>query len=153
MIINRIAPRLYHPGPALWLHNRRVLIGFTKSSMMPTDRRLGPHVLDAAEALRSQSVMAKSTPAVVETSVLEWAPVSAEYAVDETAWKLKFKPKSVENWERGGKWPSIGQVRNMATVYKRPFHFLFLDRPPAYVCGPLDVLTFRQFWEKEAWSY
>jgi hypothetical protein len=75
--------------------------------------------------------MAKSTLAVVETSVLEWAPVSVEYAVDETARKLRIKPKSVKNWGRGGKRPSIGQVRNMATVCKRPFHFFFLDRPPA----------------------
>jgi Zn-dependent peptidase ImmA (M78 family)/DNA-binding XRE family transcriptional regulator len=75
--------------------------------------------------------MAKSTPALVETSVLEWARVSAGYTVDEAAGKLRTKPKTIENWESGDKRPSIGQVRYMATVYKRPFHFFFLERPPA----------------------
>jgi Zn-dependent peptidase ImmA (M78 family)/DNA-binding XRE family transcriptional regulator len=75
--------------------------------------------------------MVKSTPALVETSVLEWARVSAGYTVDEAARKLKIKPKSIERWESGEKRPSIGQVRNMATAYKRPFHFFFLERPPA----------------------
>jgi transcriptional regulator with XRE-family HTH domain len=75
--------------------------------------------------------MAKSTPALVETSVLEWARVSAGYTVDEAAGKLRTKPKTIENWESGNKRPSIGQVRYMANVYKRPFHFFFLERPPA----------------------
>jgi transcriptional regulator with XRE-family HTH domain len=73
--------------------------------------------------------MAKNVPAIVEKGVLEWARLSAGYTVDEAARKLKIKPKSVEDWESGGKRPSIGQVRNMATVYKRPFHFFFLGAP------------------------
>jgi Zn-dependent peptidase ImmA (M78 family) len=75
--------------------------------------------------------MAKSTPALVETSVLEWARVSAGYTIDEAAAKLKIKPKAIETWESGDKRPTIGQVRNMAAVYKRPFHFFFLEHPPA----------------------
>src|SRR5215470_18204858 len=82
--------------------------------------------------------MAKSTPALVETSVLEWARTSAGYTVEEAAKKLKIKPQSIENWERGDKRPTIGQVRNMATVYKRPFHFFFLERPPADLPIPHD---------------
>jgi Zn-dependent peptidase ImmA (M78 family)/DNA-binding XRE family transcriptional regulator len=82
--------------------------------------------------------MAKSIPALVETSVLEWARVSAGYTVDEAAGKLRTKPKTIENWESGDKRPSIGQVRYMATVYKRPFHFFFLERPPADPPMPHD---------------
>jgi Zn-dependent peptidase ImmA (M78 family)/DNA-binding XRE family transcriptional regulator len=74
--------------------------------------------------------MAKSVPAFVETSVLHWARTSAGYTVDEAAKKLKVKSKSIQDWESGDKRPTIGQVRNMATVYKRPFHLFFLKSPP-----------------------
>jgi Zn-dependent peptidase ImmA (M78 family) len=89
-----------------------------------------PCRLDVPCALFPELEMAKSIPAIVETSVLEWARVSAGYTVEEAAKKLKTKPKFVEHWESGRKRPSIGQVRNMATVYKRPFHFFFLEHPP-----------------------
>jgi Zn-dependent peptidase ImmA (M78 family)/DNA-binding XRE family transcriptional regulator len=74
--------------------------------------------------------MVKSIPALVETSVLEWARESAGYTIEEAARKLQTKPKTIENWESGDERPSIGKVRSMATVYKRPFHFFFLERPP-----------------------
>ncbi len=82
--------------------------------------------------------MARIVPALVETSVLQWARVSAGYTVEEAAGKLRTKTKTIENWESGDKRPSIGQVRNMATVYKRPFHFFFLEHPPADPPVPHD---------------
>src|SRR5260370_5432605 len=82
--------------------------------------------------------MARIVPAIVETSVLQWARVSAGYTVEEAAGKLRTKTKIIENWESGDRRPSIGQVRNMATVYKRPFHFFFLEHPPADPPVPHD---------------
>jgi Zn-dependent peptidase ImmA (M78 family)/DNA-binding XRE family transcriptional regulator len=74
--------------------------------------------------------MAKSVPAIVQPSVLAWARKSAGYSLEEAAKKLQTTPEKLNSWETGKKPPSIGKVRKMVTVYKRPLHFFFLDEPP-----------------------
>ena len=74
--------------------------------------------------------MAKTVPAIVQPSVIAWARKSAGYSLEDAARKLQTTPEKLNSWETGKKLPSIGKVRKMVAVYKRPLHLFFLDEPP-----------------------
>jgi Zn-dependent peptidase ImmA (M78 family) len=82
--------------------------------------------------------MPRSTPALVEKAVLKWARETTGYALDEAAKKLQTKPANLEKWELGEALPSIAKVRQMAQVYRRPFHLFFLAEPPVEPAVPHD---------------
>ena len=83
-------------------------------------------------------MVTRSTPALVEPSVIKWARESAGYSLEEAARKLQTTPEKLASWEVGEPTPSISKVRSMASVYKRPLHYLFMDAPPPEQPVPHD---------------
>lgn len=75
--------------------------------------------------------MTKSTPALVEPSVLRWARVSVNLTPLAAARKMQLPEDRVEQWEAGTATPTIVQLRKAAEVYKRPLGVFFLSQPPA----------------------
>ena len=75
--------------------------------------------------------MTKSTPALVEPSVLRWARVSVNLTSLAAARKMQLPEDRVEQWEAGTATPTIVQLRKAAEVYKRPLGVFFLSQPPA----------------------
>lgn len=76
--------------------------------------------------------MAKAIPAIVESSVLRWARETAGYTVEEIAKRFSKDPSEVSAWESEDpeKRPYMGQVRDLANLYKRPLSDFFLPSPP-----------------------
>jgi Zn-dependent peptidase ImmA (M78 family) len=78
----------------------------------------------------------------VEPAVLRWARETAGLSVEDAARRLQVKPEKLANWEGGDIRPTIGQLRTLANIYKRPLSVFFLPQPPAE--PPLEVHDFRQ---------
>lgn len=80
----------------------------------------------------------------VEPAVLRWARESAGYSIEDAARRVPVKPERLSSWEveAGETRPTIGQLRKLANVYKRPLSVLFLPVPPAE--PPLKIHDFRQ---------
>ncbi|MGH3984376.1 MAG: XRE family transcriptional regulator [Pseudonocardiaceae bacterium] len=74
--------------------------------------------------------MARSTPALVEPSVLRWARESVNLTALAAARKMALPDDRVEQWELGAATPTIAQLRKAAEVYKRPLGVFFLSEPP-----------------------
>ena len=74
--------------------------------------------------------MTKRIKATVAPAVLIWARTSAGYDLPLAAAKLKVDEEKLADWEAGDAQPSIPQLRNMATLYKRPLAVLYLAEPP-----------------------
>lgn len=74
--------------------------------------------------------MARSTEAVVDGAILEWARSSAGLSIEDAAKSLQTKPEKVESWEDGSSAPSMAQLRKMAATYRRPLSDFYLPRRP-----------------------
>jgi transcriptional regulator with XRE-family HTH domain len=76
--------------------------------------------------------MAKGTPAIVEPSVLRWARESAGYTIHDLAKRFSKDPEEIRGWESDDqeKRPYMGQLRDLANLYKRPLSDFFLPEPP-----------------------
>jgi Zn-dependent peptidase ImmA (M78 family) len=85
--------------------------------------------------------MARSTEALVEPAILEWARSSAGLSVEEAAAGLQSKAEKVAAWENGTESPSMAQLRKMATLYKRMLSDFYLPAVPEEEALPHD---FRQ---------
>jgi Zn-dependent peptidase ImmA (M78 family) len=72
-----------------------------------------------------------ATPAVVHSSVLVWGRESAGLSIEDAARLLQVRAERLASWERGEKAPTMGRVRRMADVYKRPLNVFFLSSPPS----------------------
>jgi len=68
--------------------------------------------------------------ALVKPSLLSWARRTSSMSIEEAAKKAQVKPEQVEAWERGGKRPSIPQLRKLCEIYKRPLAVFYLPEPP-----------------------
>jgi Zn-dependent peptidase ImmA (M78 family) len=66
----------------------------------------------------------------VATGVLEWARRTSGHDVDSAAKRLNVKRERLEAWEQGAAQPTINQLRQLATLYKRPLAVLLLPQPP-----------------------
>ncbi|MFI9811395.1 XRE family transcriptional regulator [Saccharothrix variisporea] len=75
--------------------------------------------------------MPRSTPALVEPSVLRWARESVNLTPVAAARKMQLPDDRVEQWETGASTPTIVQLRKAAEAYKRPLGVFFLAEPPA----------------------
>jgi Zn-dependent peptidase ImmA (M78 family) len=82
--------------------------------------------------------MARSTDALVEPAILEWARSSAGLSVEEAAASLQSKPERVVAWETGVESPSMAQLRKMAAVYKRMLSDFYLPSVPEDEAFPHD---------------
>lgn len=76
--------------------------------------------------------MAKGIPAIVEPSVLQWARESAGYTVEDIAKRFKKDPAEILAWEGGDPEdrPFMGQLRDLANLYKRSISDFYLPAPP-----------------------
>lgn len=66
----------------------------------------------------------------VKPEVLEWARESARLSREEAASKLSLSVLDLRMLEEGADDPTIGQLRRMVEVYKRPLAVFFLPKPP-----------------------
>jgi Zn-dependent peptidase ImmA (M78 family)/transcriptional regulator with XRE-family HTH domain len=74
--------------------------------------------------------MAKQIKASVKPSVLKWARESLNLPLAEAAQKIGVKASKLSDWELGNSSPTVGQLRKVAGVYKRPLAVFFLSEPP-----------------------
>jgi Zn-dependent peptidase ImmA (M78 family) len=74
----------------------------------------------------------------IKPELLVWARESAGYSVDKIAQKLKKEPENILAWESGEEEPFMGQLRNLATIYKRSISDFYLPAPPAEKPIPHD---------------
>lgn len=75
--------------------------------------------------------MAKRIFATIKPEVLEWARTSAGFSIDAAAAALRLKREQVAAWEAGGEErPSIPQLRDLASLYKRPLAVFYLQEVP-----------------------
>jgi Zn-dependent peptidase ImmA (M78 family) len=77
----------------------------------------------------------------IAPSVLKWARVSLGKSIDEVAKRLDISGSVVENWETGDKQPTLKQLRELTTFYKRPLAAFFLAEPPQEPPFPVDFRT------------
>jgi Zn-dependent peptidase ImmA (M78 family) len=68
---------------------------------------------------------------LVKPELLVWARESAGYAsVDKVADLTGFDAMTLQEWENGHESPSLGELRKLGEVYKRPIAVFFLAEPP-----------------------
>ena len=68
--------------------------------------------------------------ALVEPELLVWARESAGLTPEQAAGKLKIDAESLLEWEAGRKRPSMGQLRKISVLYKRPIAVFYLSETP-----------------------
>src|SRR5215813_1889230 len=69
--------------------------------------------------------------ALVKPELLVWARESARLSVEQAAQKAQVRPPSrLAAWERGESQPTIGQLRKLGRVYKRPLAVFYLAQAP-----------------------
>lgn len=66
----------------------------------------------------------------VNPEVLAWARTSAGLSPEQAARKVGVSATSLQSWERGDLAPTIKQLRNAATAYRRPLAVLLLPAAP-----------------------
>ena len=74
--------------------------------------------------------MAKRIPALVEGAILTWARESAGYSIEDIATRFKKSPEAILAWEQGEMHPFMGQLRQLANLYKRPISDFYLPEVP-----------------------
>ncbi len=87
---------------------------------------------------------------IVEPALLRWGRETAGLAVEDAARRVQVPPERLESWEAeaGDIKPTIGQLRRLADLYRRPLSVFFLPEPPAETV--LEVHDFRQLPGQEA---
>ncbi len=90
--------------------------------------------------------MAKTIPAKITPTVLEWARKRAGYDLEAAAEKIGTDAETVAAWEAGDTRPTLRQARLLAEFYRRPLAIFYLPEPPA----GFDVLNeYRRMAERE----
>lgn len=74
--------------------------------------------------------MARKVEAIATPALLVWARESSRLDLNFAAKRLNVTPERLQQWENGEKRPTIGQLRKMATLYKRPLAVFYLPEPP-----------------------
>lgn len=76
--------------------------------------------------------MPKGIPAFVEPSLLSWARESAGYTIEDIAKRFTKDPTEIRAWETPGsdQRPFMGQLRDLANLYKRSLSDFYLPEPP-----------------------
>jgi transcriptional regulator with XRE-family HTH domain len=77
----------------------------------------------------------------VESGVLKWARETLGKSIKEVSRRLDLSETVVEKWERGEKRPTLKQLRDLSTFYKRPLAVFFLPGPPTEAPTPTDFRT------------
>ncbi len=74
--------------------------------------------------------MGRRVEAAVKPELLVWARKSARRSIAEAAKKAGVTAERVEAWERGEQSCTVGQLRKLAALYKRPLAVFYLPEPP-----------------------
>lgn len=69
--------------------------------------------------------------APVTPAVLKWAREAAGYTTAEASHAIAVKEDRLLEWEAGAAKPTVGQLRNLARLYRRTPALFFLPEPPA----------------------
>ncbi len=77
----------------------------------------------------------------VEASVLKWARETIGKSIKDVSRRLDLSENVVEKWEGGEKRPTLKQLRELSTFYKRPLAVFFLAAPPEEAPIPTDFRT------------
>ncbi len=85
--------------------------------------------------------------AIVNPKMLVWARLKSGLDINGAAKRIGVKPERLEDWENGGRRPTITQAIKMAGVYKRPLSAFYLDEVPSDTSIPLT--DFRRLPESE----
>ena len=85
----------------------------------------------------------KATPQEVSvaTGILQWARETIGKRIEDVSKRLDISSTLVEKWENGDKNPTLKQLRELATFYKRPLAVFFLPLPPLEDPLPADFRT------------
>lgn len=67
---------------------------------------------------------------MVKPELLVWARESARLTVEEAAKKIGQDESRLLSWEKGEAKPTIGQLRELGRIYRRPLAVFFLSKPP-----------------------
>jgi transcriptional regulator with XRE-family HTH domain len=73
-----------------------------------------------------------------QTGLLAWARTSAGLSIEEAARKVGANAEKLSSWEDGESRPTIGQLRKLAHIYKRPIAVFYLPVPPEDPMPPKD---------------
>lgn len=76
------------------------------------------------------NTVARTADALVEPSVLRWARKSLGLRVEDVARRMNLDHDRVAGWEAGEGAPTVAQLRNLASICKRPVAVFFLSEPP-----------------------
>jgi Zn-dependent peptidase ImmA (M78 family) len=68
--------------------------------------------------------------AMVKPELLMWARTSARLDEEQAARKAQVGLEQLRSWEKGEAQPTIGQLRKLGRVYKRPLAVFYLPKPP-----------------------
>lgn len=82
--------------------------------------------------------MTRGVEALVEPRLLRWARESGGFDTGTAARKARVKEERLRAWEEGRARPTIGQLRTLARVYKRPIAVFYLPAPPPDLEPPRD---------------
>jgi Zn-dependent peptidase ImmA (M78 family) len=74
----------------------------------------------------------------VEPAVLRWARESAAVTLEWAAAKIERPVEVLESWEDGGAAPTLGALRQLTELYKRPLSVFLLPKPPQELPPPVD---------------
>ena len=97
------------------------------SEVARTNDRLGDHAMRREEPVDS-----------VNPVVLRWARVTCGLSTEDVARHLKITQGTVENWESGAKFATLGRTQELALLYRRPLASFFLPGPPEDPPPPTD---------------
>jgi Zn-dependent peptidase ImmA (M78 family)/transcriptional regulator with XRE-family HTH domain len=85
--------------------------------------------------------MAKAIESSVRPSVLKWARETSGTTVEEAAKRLRVPASTFAKWETVESSLKLGQLRTLATYFKRPLSALLLPEPPPEPALPTDFRT------------
>lgn len=88
--------------------------------------------------------MAKSIPALVTPSVLQWARNLDQITPEEIAKKLKVDITTIAAWENGSETPTLVQAKKLAKQYRVPFVYFYLPDIP-HRTKRLEKIDYRTF--------
>jgi len=74
----------------------------------------------------------------VNPAILKWARESIGMKIEKIADKLEKEEEEIKGWESGERKPSLYQLKQLATYYKRPLAVFFLPEPPEEPSYPTD---------------
>lgn len=77
----------------------------------------------------------------VEPNVLKWARETIGKNIKDVATRLDLTENVVEKWESGEKRPTLRQLQELSSFYKRPLAVFFLSSPPQEAPMPADFRT------------